>query len=154
MEDKEGYIYEAVFLDQNEVENAFKKVTGSNYPKCQNIPDHYHVTTEFKPFIMHRELYGTKAQIHIIGYAYGEAEDDEGIISSNEGFRVEITSDDVEFQKLLSCYKKIWHITGSYSVAAKHTGLIDYSNMLPVDISITGVFGMGDNEGNVILSNT
>ena len=90
--------------------------------------------------------------VHITGYTTGAVQAPEGdLISENEGFLVEVSSSDEDMQALLDSINRVWHITGSYSGAAKYTNYLDFSNAVPMDITIKGVFGMADSEGNVIL---
>ena len=39
----------------------------------------------------------------------------------------------------------------SYSVAAKYTGWLDFSDCAPIDITVEGVFGFADSNGTFIL---
>ena len=52
---------------------------------------------------------------------------------------------------MLDSYDRNWHITGSYSGAAKYTGRLDFSDAIPIDLTIEGVFGLGDSTGKLIL---
>lgn len=150
-----GYFwYEAVFLDKEEVENVFR-MASNKYPEY-NVPGNYHVTTDYMtdsmPEPKNENLYGTPVTVHIIGYASGPVQDlEEDITSYNEGLLVELSSTDERMQDLIDSRDKIWHITGSYSVAAKYTEQLDFSDATPLDITIEGVFGKADHEGNIIL---
>ena len=64
---------------------------------------------------------------------------------------MELSSNDERMQALIDSRKRPCHITGSYSVGAKYTGRLDFSNLTPADRTIEGVFGMGDSNGRVIL---
>ncbi len=154
MERAQGYYwYEAVFLDKQDVEKAFKSVS-EDFPKYDVSPFEYHVTTEFKPNPKHEELYGSTVIIHITGYTYGSVPDtEEDIVSYNEGFVVDILSPDEKMQEYIMECDKIWHITGSYTKGGKYTEQLDFSDATPVDIMIKGVFGIGDSKGNIILEN-
>ena len=122
-----------------------------DYPKYEFTPDVFHITTQYKPDPKHEELYGKPVTICIIGYASGSVRDsEEDITSENEGLLVEFSSTDEEMQALIDSCDKVWHITGSYSVAAKYTGQLDFSDYTPVDITIEGVFGLADSNGKVI----
>ena len=151
-EQAEGYYwYEAVFLNSEEVQEIFGMVSG-NYPKYEFVPGHFHVTTQYKPEIRHENLYGLPVTVHITGYVFGSVQDtQENLASDNEGLRVELSAADKELQDLIDGIEKNWHITGSYSVAAKYTGQLDFSGAAPVDITIEGVFGMDDSDGMMIL---
>ena len=146
-----GYFwYEAIFLDKEEVEKAFNEASG-NYPRYMIVPVNYHVTTHFMPEPKHERLYGKHVTVHIIGYANGSVQDTrDNIASENEGLLVELSSTDEEIQALIdSCDKKL-HITGSYSVAAMYTEWLDFSDCIPIDKTIGGVFGFGDSNGTII----
>ena len=151
-EQAEGYYwYEAVFLDKEEVEEVFRMVS-ENYPKYEFVPDHFHVTTQYKPEPKHGDLYGSPVTVHIIGYASGTVHGiQEDITSENEGLLVELSSAVEGMQDLIDSCDKIWHITGSYSAAAKYTGQLDFSHITPIDQTIEGVFGIGDSDEAVIL---
>ncbi len=148
----EGYYwYEAVFLQKEEVEAAFRTVS-DDYPSYEYVPDGFHVTTQYKPEQKHENLYGTTVTVHITGYLSGTVHDmEESLVSENEGFHVEVSSADRQMQSLLDSYDRNWHITGSYSGAAKYTGRLDFSDAIPIDLTIEGVFGLGDNTGKLIL---
>ena len=145
------YWYEAVFLNKEEVEKAFIEASG-NFPKYEYVPYHFHVTTSFMPEPKHEELYGTPVTVHIIRYAYGLVQDvQENTSSDNEGLLVEITSTDKRMQALIDSIEKTYHITGSYTGEAKYTGQLDFSDGTPIDITVEGVFGMSDNDENLII---
>ncbi len=96
------YYYEAIFLDKDEVLNAFKQAA-PDYPKNDLTPPEFHVTTAFQPEEKHTSLYGTKVTVHIVGYASGTVHRDDGAgESSNEGFLVELSTDNEEMQALLT----------------------------------------------------
>ena len=149
LEKDEGYYYyESILLDKDEVTDAFKSVS-KGFPRYAVCPPEFHVTTEFMPAEKHNSLYGTKVTVHIVGYTYGalyDAEDD--VTSKNEGFRVEVSSDDKDMQKLLDSYDKTWHITGSYTEGGKYTEQLDWSRAKPVDITLEGTFGGADSDEN------
>ena len=151
-EKDEGYYwYEAIFLDEKEVEAAFRRVS-TNYPKFDIVPDAYHVTTAYKPECRHERLYGSAVIIHITRYAYGSVQDlQENTVSENEGFLVEVSSPDYQMQHLLNNINRKWHITGSYTTGAKYTRLLKFSDAVPIDITISGVFGIGDSDGKITL---
>ena len=152
LEEAEGYYwYEALFPDQEVIEKTFSTVS-DNYPKYEFVPDVFHITAQYKPDPKHEELYGKPVKIHIIGYANGSVQDrEENITSENEGLLVEVSSTDEGMQALIDSCDRTWHITGSYSVAAKYTGQLDFSDYTPVGITIEGVFGLVDSNGKVVL---
>ena len=142
------YYYEAIFLDKDEVLNAFKQAA-PDYPKNDLTPPEFHVTTAFQPEEKHTSLYGTKVTVHIVGYTSGTVHRDDGAgESSNEGFLVELSTDNKEMQALLDSYDKVWHITGSYSAEGYYTEFLDWSKITPMDITVTGTFGGADSEEN------
>lgn len=145
------YWYEAVFLDKEDVEKAFIEAS-DNYPKYEFVPENFHVTTSYMPETKNEELYGAPVTVHIIGYACGTVQDkEEDITSENEGLLVELSSTDDKMQALIDSIDKTWHITGSYTGAARYTNQLDFSDCTPVDITIEGVFGMGDSDETIIL---
>lgn len=142
------YYYEAIFLDKDEVLKAFKQAA-PDYPKNALTPPEFHVTTAFKPEEKHTPLYGTKVTVHITGYTSGTVRRDDGAgESSNEGFLVELSTDNGEMQELLDSYDKVMHITGSYSAEGYYTEFLDWSKMTPMDITLTGTFGGADSDEN------
>jgi len=148
----EGYYwYEAVFLDTEDVQKAFSTASDS-YPKYEIVPDHFHVTVQYKPEPRHEDLYGTPVTVHITGYASGTVQDpQENMTSENEGLQVELLSADEGMQALIDNTDKNWHITGSYTGAAKYTEQLNFSDSTPVDITLEGVFGVADSDGNIVL---
>lgn len=146
------YYYEAVFLDFDEIKAAFLKAE-PNYPKNELTPPEFHVTTAFQPEEKHTSLYGTKVTVHIVGYASGTVRRDDGAgESSNEGFLVELSTDNEEMQALLDSYDKVWHITGSYSAEGYYTEYLDWSKTTPMDITVTGTFGGADSDENFYMT--
>ena len=142
------YYYEAIFLDKDEVLKAFKQAA-PDYPKNALTPPEFHVTTAFKPEEKHMSLYGTKVTVHITGYTSGTVRRDDGAgESSNEGFLVELSTDNEEMQALIDSYDKVMHITGSYSAEGYYTEFLDWSKMTPMDITLTGTFGGADSDEN------
>ena len=142
------YYYEAIFLDKDEVLNAFRQAA-PDYPKNDLTPPEFHVTTAFQPEEKHTSLYGTKVTVHIVGYASGTVHRDDGAgESSNEGFLVELSTDNEEMQALLDSYDKVWHITGSYSAEGYYTEFLDWSKATPMDVTLTGTFGGADSAEN------
>ena len=134
--------YEGVFLDEEEVEHAFIEASG-DFPKYENLPFHFHVTTSFMPETRHEELYGTPVTVHITRYAYGPVQNEKGnTASDNEGLLVELSSTDERMQALINSTDAIFHITGSYSVAGQYTAQLDYADGTPIDMTIEGVFGL------------
>lgn len=145
------YYYEGIFLTTEEVTEAFRSMS-DEFPRYHVVPELFHVTTEFMPEQTHDYLYGTEVTVHITGYKNGMSTDEtDGSISENEGFIVEVSSENPEMQKLLDSIHKTWHITGSYTTAARYTKYMDFSDAVPVDIMITGTFGWCDSDGYLVL---
>ena len=90
--------------------------------------------------------------VHITGYKYGTVIDPEdGSASQNEGLKVEVPAEDSEMQELLDSLDRNWHITGSYSTAARYTKYMDFSDAAPLDFTIIGKFGRCDSDGKLML---
>ena len=140
-EASEGYYYyEAIKLDTDSVRDVYRSVRGDQ-AKYSIVPLMYHVTTEYRPETTHESLYGTEVTVHISGYSYGDIVDEDGnVLSSNEGLSCEVSSDNEEMQALLDSIDKNWHITGSYTNAAKYTENLDFSNAEKLDVTLKGVF--------------
>lgn len=146
------YYYEGIFLDTDEVKKAFLQAE-PGYPKNELTPPEFHVTTAFKPEEIHNDLYGTEVTVHIVGYASGTVYRDDGAgESSNEGFLVEVSSDNEDMQALLDSYDKVWHITGSYSAEGYYTEYLDWDKATPMDITVTGTFGGSDSNADFYMT--
>lgn len=144
------YWYEAVILRTEDAESAFR-MAADDFLKYEIIPDIFHVTTEYKPEKKHEYLYGSAVSVHITGYLFGPVLDEENnVLSYNEGVSVVISSENEDMQTLIDSYDRNWHITGSYTEAAKYTGQLDFSNATPLDITLEGTFGLADSDGNII----
>lgn len=133
-------IYEAIFLDNDEIEKLFASVRGKDAP-FDKVTQDYHVTTEYMPAEGHAEWYGEKVSVHIIAYAVGEVKMEDGNMTSNEGFKAEVTSGSSEFNDYLKSLNKNYHITGAYKDEAKYTEYIVFSDGEPMDVYVTGTFG-------------
>ena len=145
------YYYEGIFLSTEEVTAAFRSVS-DEFPRYPVIPEPFHITTEYMPNTTHDNLYGTEVTVHIMGYKYGTSLDEsDGSTSENEGFKVEVTSENSKMQELLDSIDKNWHITGSYTTAARYTKYMDFSDAEPVDFKLTGTFGWCDSDDNLVL---
>ena len=145
------YYYEGIFLSTEDVTAAFRSVS-DEFPRYSVFPESFHVTTEYMPNTTHDNLYGTEVTVHITGYKYGISIDkSDGSTSENEGFKVEVTSENSKMQELLDSIDKIWHITGSYTTAARYTKYMDFSDAEPVDFKLTGTFGWCDSDENLVL---
>ena len=136
----QSVIYEAVFLDNSEVEGVFETIRGE-LPPYEHVSLDYHVTTAFMPETDARALYGTEVEVHIIGYKAGEVTTEDGSVVSCEGLKVELLSENEEMMDHLKNVEAVFHITGSYSYQAKYTGSLDFSDMEPMDVVLKGRFG-------------
>ena len=145
------YYYEGIFLSTEEITEAFRSVS-DEFPRYPVVPEPFHITTEYMPDTVHDNLYGAEVTVHITGYQYGTSTDEtDGSTSENEGFKVEVTSEDPEMQELLDSIDKNWHITGSYTTAARYTKYMDFSDADPVDFILKGTFGWCDSDNNLVL---
>ncbi|MBQ9038517.1 MAG: hypothetical protein IJ119_03410 [Clostridia bacterium] len=145
------YYYEGIFLATEEVMEAFQSVSDA-FPRYPILPEPYHITTEYMPDTTHESLYGAEVTVHITGYKYGTSKDEtDGSTSQNEGFKVEVTSESPKMQALLDSIDKNWHITGSYTTAARYTKYMDFSDADPIDFVLTGTFGWCDSNDNLLL---
>ncbi len=142
-------IYEGIFVDNDEVTQLFADVRGKK-AAYKNVPEDFHVTTQYMPETAHPEWYGQKVTVRITAYAKQKVKMDDGKASANEGFGVEVTSDNQELNEFLKSLDKNYHITGSYKDGAKYTEQLDFSKGKAVDKTITGTFGgyMSDNTLN------
>ena len=143
-------IYEAIFLDNDEVADLFVSVRGKT-PPFDNVTKDYHVTTEFMPEEAHPDWYGEQVSVHITAYAVQDIEMDDGKMTSNEGFKVEVTSENKELASYLDALNKNYHITGAYKDGAKYTEYIDFSAGDPMDTYVVGTFGGYYSDGTINL---
>lgn len=145
-------VYEAIFLDNDEVSNIFNSIRGDEAP-FDKVTTDYHVTSAFMPESDHKQWYGSKVNVHISKYTIQEVKMDDGNMTSNEGLKVELTSENVELNEYLISLNKNFHITGSYKDAAKYTDSFDFSDGEDLDIDIKGTFGGFYSDGNIYLEN-
>lgn len=143
-------IYEAVFLDNDEIGNLFAEMRGETPPFDQVTKD-FHVTTEFKPETLHPEWYGEKVVVHITSYAVQEVAMEDGSMTANEGFKAEVTSSNESLNSYFASLNKNYHITGAYKDGAKYTEYVDFSQGEPLDVTVTGIFGGGLADGTIDL---
>lgn len=147
---KARVVYEAVFVNDEEIDSFFREVRGD--APYRNVKTEFHITTEFMPEEDARKLYGSEITVLITGYIDGEAKTDYGEPTRNEGFRVELLSSDPEMMEYLDESPIIFHITGSYMDAAKYTGYLDFSDAQPVFFATTGIFGAFLSDDSFIFS--
>lgn len=145
-------VYEAIFLDNDEIANLFTSVRGEE-PPYANATQDYHVTTEFMPAQAHAQWYGEQVKLHITSYATQDVQMEDGKTTSNEGFKVEVICENEEFAAFLESMSKNFHITGSYKDEAKYTEYVDFSQGEPLDIYVTGTFGGFYSDGKIYLKN-
>lgn len=144
-------LYEAIFLDNDKVQDLFTQVRGESAP-FEKLTTDFHVTTAFKPETAHPEWYGREVTVHITSYAAQEVTMDDGGLTANEGFKVEVSSDNQELNDYLSSLGKNYHITGSYKDVARYTNYIDFSQGQPFEATLTGTFGATFSDGTVKLA--
>lgn len=150
--DEGYYYYEAIFLDNEEINDLFCQVRGEQAP-YEQLTENFHVTTKFKPEETHSQWYGEKVDVHITAYKAQEIKDDDGNPTYNEGFKVSVTADNAELENYLESLDNLFHITGSYQDGAKYTDRIDFSDGKKLDLHTTGTFGCGDSDGTIDLGN-
>lgn len=132
-------IYEAIFLNNEEINNIFLSIRGKT--PLANFPENYHVTTEFMPINTHEIWYGEKVDVHIIAYALQEVDIEDGNKTTNEGLKVELFSNNKEFNNYLNSRDLNYHITGSYKELSRYTNNIDFFKGKKLDIHVTGIYG-------------
>ncbi len=145
-------VYEAIFLDNDEISDIFKSIRGDEAP-FDKVTTDYHVTSAFMPDNNHKQWYGSKVNVHISKYKIQDVKMDDGNLTSNDGLKVELTSDNKELNEYLVSLNKNFHITGSYKDVARYTDLIDFSDGEDLDINIEGIFGGFYSDGNIYLEN-
>ena len=143
-------VYEAIFLDNDEISNLFTEVRGEAAP-FDKVTKDFHVTTAFMPETAHSQWYGAKVTVHITAYAVQDVKADDGSTTSNEGFKAEVTSDNKELNEYLESLGKNYHITGAYKDGAKYTEYVDFSQGEPMDVTVTGTFGGSMSDGVIDL---
>ena len=119
---RETVVYEAVFLDNGEILDLFESVRG-----------------EVPPFD------------NVTAYAVQDIKMDDGQMTSNEGFKVDVASGNKELATYLDALDKNYHITGAYKDGAKYTEYIDFSAGDPMDTYIVGTFGGYYSDGTINL---
>ena len=150
MDDKTGqYYYEAFFLNNEEVLDLLNQIRGDQPFEYQT--EDFHVTAIYMPSELHSQWYGEKVKVHLYSHRIEEIEDDNGDPTTNEGFGVEIITDDKELEDFVIGLYKNLHITGSYEDEAKYTEKVDFSGGEPVDITLEATFGLGYEDGTLIF---
>lgn len=133
-------VYEGIFLDNDEIQELFTEVRGKKAP-YKNVTQDFHVTSQFMPEEAHTQWYGQQVTVHITAYAKQKVKMDDGKMTANEGFKVELDSDNQELNDYLASLDNNYHITGAYKDGAKYTGQVDFSKGEKVDYTVTGTFG-------------
>ncbi len=144
------YYYEAVFLDNDEVQDLFTSVRGEEAP-FENVTKDFHVTTAFMPEQTHPEWYGEAVTVHITAYAVQDVKTDDGDTTANEGFKAEVSCENKDLEAYLSSLDKNFHITGAYKDGAKYTEYVDFSQGEAMDVTLVGTFGCGHSDGTIDL---
>ena len=140
-EEQRYVVYEAVFMENEEVLEVFRLLRGET-PPYEHVPDKYHVTTVYMPERDSRQFYGSDVAVHGYCYKAGEVMDTDGNPTGNEGVLVVMYSSNSDFQHYFNnIVDRVYHITGSYTKEAKYTLDLDYSDGTPVSFTITGKFG-------------
>ena len=149
-EEKARVVYEAVFVDDEEIDSFFREVRGDAL--YANAKTEFHITTAFMPEEDSRELYGTEVAVLITGYIDGEVIMEDGRPTRNEGFMVELVSKDPDMADYLNASPIFFHITGSYMDLPRYTGELDFSLGQPVFFATTGIFGAFLSDDSFIFS--
>lgn len=147
-------VYEGFFIKNNEKLNSIiKELRNTHKTKAlKNTPTDFHVTTEFLPKNLHKELYGVTVKIKIRKYKLCKTLKTKKGVTANEGVSVEIITQDKNIKKLLSSINKNWHITASFDDGAKYTNDIDFTDGYECEYEVEAVFGGYDNEEKRILA--
>ena len=133
-------VYEAIFLDDEQISDLFTQARGGNAALAK-VPEEYHITIAYQPETAHPEWYGQKVTVSITTYAMQEVKTDDGTPTENEGFKVELTSENEQLNSYLASINKNFHVTGSYKDFAICTNYIDFSEGQPFEATVTGTFG-------------
>ena len=144
-------IYEAIFLDNEEIRSLFAEVRGPEAPYPKMTQD-FHVTTAFRPHQPLQSLYGAEVTVHITAYQRGEITAESGESTENEGFFCSVTAENSALREIFSASDRKWHITGSYRDAAKYTELLELTGARAVDYKVRGRFGGYLSDGSLALT--
>lgn len=108
-------LYTGIFFNKEQIESAITLSGVSTLEKRIGFP---HVTFEFKPKTIDKELFGKEVDVLITGHAND---------GKNEGFSVEVVSDDEKIRKAMQ-EVKVPHITVSTSKDGKpvDTGKLNF----------------------------
>lgn len=72
-------------------------------------------------------------------------------MTSNEGFKAEVSSENEKLNEYLQSLDKNYHITGAYQDSAQYTEYIDFSRGEAMDVSLAGTFGGYRSDGTIDL---
>lgn len=148
---KEKLVYEAVFLESEDVEEVFRDIRGDDAP-YENVPANFHVTVYYKPDQWMQQFYGKKVSVVCTRYQAGEVPGRDGM-TANEGILAELVSDDLELQSYLDASEdQCFHITGSYKDVPKYTMYLDFSGGKEISYTLEGTFGAYIDGGRIRLS--
>ena len=77
-ENRMPVVYEAVFLDSQQVSDILLQIRGREEAPYPNVSRDYHVTLAYKPEQYARSLYGQEIEVKIVGYKLGTLIDEDG----------------------------------------------------------------------------
>lgn len=131
--------YEGIFFDNKSIKNAFEITRGECTLKSE--PSDYHVTTVYAPKQLSSHLYGEKVIVTCTKYKLdNNLFTKEGALTANEGFKVELSTNNSELATMLANIDKNWHITGSFNDKAVYTNDINFEDGMEVSFSFEGIF--------------
>lgn len=130
-------VYEGFFVNNNEEIQEILKLFRTESFNFET--KHYHVTTEFKPQKLHDNLYGIPVKILLKKYKSGKLPYKESF-SRNDGFEVEIITENKNLKEIIMSISKNWHLTGGFNNSANLTNYLDFSDGKEVSIIIDGYF--------------
>lgn len=128
-------IYIGVFF---KAQNIYAKIT----PALSNKIDNPHVTVRFRPESVDKRLFGSEVAANVVGYACD---------GRNEGWKVELRSDNVSLQELLDRIA-VPHITISVSEDGQpvDTAKLNFRAVTPFAIANGKFGGFYPNSGVVV----
>lgn len=131
------YIYIGCFVPEDEMSIVFSRLGEPRLEKAIAFP---HVTFKYRPAEVDESLFGEKLAIRIVGY---------GIDGSNEGVRVELSTENAAISRMIGCIA-VPHITLSVSGTGKpvNTKFLRFSSAEPFEI--VGYFGGYTAGGGVV----
>ena len=98
------------------------------------------------------QLYGKEVTVRTIFYKAGKVPLYDGSYMENEGFLVELITDDPKLEQVFQTVQnQTFHISGSYQDKQKYTNEMDFSDGEPVSYTFTGTFGSFMADGKILL---